>query len=201
MIPTKFHFRLLMLTVEAVFGLLLTVCLVLFFFVLSHFNDTATFPVDCAVVFGAAVHGIDNAGPGITRRVTTAVDLYHDDKVGTLFFSGGKGDEFKDSEAMVMRKVALLQGVDPEDIVLEETATSTIENIEFTLPLLQQRGCTSVVGISDRYHLARISVLARIYGINGLQTYPSDIDSDTMFELKATFREVLAFGYTFFLMI
>lgn len=201
MIPTKFHLRLLILTVQTVLGLLLTACVALFVFVVSHFHDTATFPVDCAVVFGAAVHGIDNAGPGITRRVTTAVDLYHEDKVDTLFFSGGKGDDYKESEAMVMRKVALLQGVDPEDIVVEETATSTIENIQFTKPLLEQHGCTSIVGISDRYHLARISFFSRMYGLRALQTYPSDIDSDTLFELKATLREVLAFGYTFFLMI
>jgi len=158
-------------------------------FVISQFDGNAVFPVDCAIVFGSAVHGIGTAGPGITRRVTTAADLYHEGKVQKLFLTGGKGDENKESEAHVMRKVALLQGVDPEDIVLEEQATSTIENIMLTTPLLTD--CKSIVGISDRYHLARIAYLGDI------QTYPADKLPTRAFEVRAVLREVAAFLYTF----
>ena len=189
MIPSRSHLRIVILTIKTSFALGLAVVVLLIGHVISHFDGNAVFPADCALVFGAAVHGIGTAGPGITRRVTTAANLYHEDKVQKIILTGGKGDENKESEAHVMRKVALLHGVDPEDIVLEEQATSTIENIMLTTPLLTD--CKSIVGISDRYHLARIAYLGDI------QTYPADKLPTRAFEIRAVLREVAAFLYTF----
>ena len=52
------------------------------------------------------------------------------------------------------------QGVDPDRITLEEEATSTWENLVYARPLVSD--CSSIVGISDRYHLARIQYLAEL---------------------------------------
>jgi vancomycin permeability regulator SanA len=205
MIPTKSHLRIVVLTVKTSVAIGVLTVASLGIFVVSQFGGNAVFPVDCAVVFGAAVHGTGTAGPGITRRVTTAANLYHEGKVQKLILTGGKGDENKESEAHVMRKVALLQGVDFEDIVLEEEATSTIENIMLTTPLLTD--CKSIVGISDRYHLARILSLSRMYDLHERTSLVHDITeftihpADTLptrsFEIRAVLREVAAFLYTF----
>jgi vancomycin permeability regulator SanA len=194
MIPSRSHLRIVILTIKTSFALGLAVVVLLIGHVISQFDGNAVFPADCAIVFGAAVHGTGNAGPGITRRVSTAADLYHAGDVQKIFLTGGKGDENKESEAHVMRKVALLHGVDPEDIVLEETATSTIENILYTTPLLKD--CDSIVGISDRYHLARIRFLADTYNLE-LDTYPAEHLPTRAFETRAILREVAAFLYTF----
>ncbi|PIR53779.1 hypothetical protein COU75_04340 [Candidatus Peregrinibacteria bacterium CG10_big_fil_rev_8_21_14_0_10_42_8] len=193
MIPSKSHLRIVVLTVKAgiVLGLITVIALV--GYIVSQFDGNSDFPAECALVFGASVHGIGTAGPGITRRVTTAADLYQSGGIQKIFLSGGKGDEHKESEAHVMRKVALLHGVDPEDIFLEEMATSTIENILYTTPLLKD--CDSVVGISDRYHLARIRFLADMYNLE-LSTHPAEHLPTRAFETKAILREVAAFLYT-----
>lgn len=196
MIPSLSHLRIVVLTAKTAFALALTVVITVIGYIVTQFDGNAEFPVDCAVVFGAAVHGKGTAGPGITRRVTTASDLYHDGKVQRLFFTGGIGDIDKESEAHVMRKVALLQGVDPEDITLEEEASSTIENIVFTQPLLED--CESIVGISDRYHLARIGFFADMYNVP-LQTHPSDTLSTKAFEVRSVLREGVALLYAFIL--
>lgn len=194
MIPSKSHIRILLLTVYTALGLGVVTAVSLAVYIVYQFDGNAEFPADCIIVFGAAVHGTENAGPGITRRVLTATNLYNEGNAERLFFTGGKGDENKESEAHVMRKVALLQGVDPSDIVLEEQATSTIENILFTEPLLT--GCEHIVGISDRYHLARISYLANAYGIPTLQIHPASTLPTRGFEVRAIVREVAAFVYT-----
>lgn len=176
----------------SLFCAVVLVCIALY--VVSQFSgDTVEFPVDCVVVFGAAVHKGSVAGPGITRRVETAVDLYNEGKVKTIVLTGGKGSEELESEAAVMQKVAMRMGVDPADIVLEEQARSTWENLERTAPLVAD--CTSVVGISDRYHLARIAYLADMQGWGNFRTLPATRVPNPLFEVRAAFREALGIVY------
>ena len=67
----------------------ITLCMPLLslLFVLSQFPGNADFPVSCAVVFGSAVHGGSEAGPGIRRRAEAAVDLSEEGEVETLVFT------------------------------------------------------------------------------------------------------------------
>ena len=148
---------------------------------------------ECAIVFGAAVHKGSVAGPGIIRRVETAGDLYNEGRVQTIIFTGGKGSEIHDSEALVMKRVAMRLGVDSEDIILEDQAKSTWENLLFTKNLIGE--CSSVVGISDRYHLARIKYLAYIQEWGNIRTLPAERVPGPLFELKAVAREALGLIY------
>jgi vancomycin permeability regulator SanA len=161
--------------------------------VVSQFEGNAEFPVDCAIVFGAAVHGTDRAGPGITRRVRTAGDLYQEGKINRVFLTGGKGEGNKLSEAAVMKKVAMLAGIAPEAITLEDQSRSTLENIRNTKPLIED--CESVVAISDRYHLSRIAWLALQHELHELQVHPASHHPPIHFQVRAVVREALAFVY------
>lgn len=181
----------LFLTAIAIF--VVTICS-LSVAVATGFTGTAVFPVECGVVFGAAVHGKGNPGPGIYRRVETAASLYHAGKLQRLILTGGKGSATQESEAAVMRDLALQFGVRSADIVLEDRATSTIENIRYGKPLTDS--CASVVGISDRYHLRRIQYLADRMDWDDLQTYPSERIANTAFETRSILREAFALLYT-----
>ena len=150
-------------------GVVLYICAILF--VYRHFTGTAVFPVECGIVFGTAVRPQFDAngkivytgpGPGIMRRVDTAVTLYREAKVKKLFFTGGKGEGMPDSEAEVMRRYAVVKGILSGDIKVEEGSHSTWENLVDTLPMMAD--CRSIVGISDRYHLGRIDVLSKKAG-------------------------------------
>lgn len=147
----------------------------------------------CGIVFGAAVHQGDLPGPGIHRRVATAARLYQEGILEHIILTGGKGGEEVASEAEVMRGVALSRGIAAGDLSLEEQARSTWENLLFSRSLA--RDCTTVIGISDRYHLARIAYMARVQGWENFFTLPSDREATWPFEVKSTGREVVALFY------
>jgi len=174
-------------------------------YVVTRFSGSATLPADCAIVFGAAVHSLyddqgkligSRAGPGITRRIETAVDLYQKKYIRTLYLTGGKGGGMLQSEAGVMRDYALKAGVSAGDLVIEDQAKSTWENLVFTRPLLKD--CSTVVGISDSYHLARIELLAHKQGWE-LPTVPSAWSAGFWFESRSVLREAL--GILFYVVI
>lgn len=163
--------------------------------VVIHFTGDAVYPADCAIVFGSAVHPLYDesgavvsakAGPGITRRVSAATALYKEGSVKHLFLTGGQGEGMLLSEAEVMQRLAVSHGVRAGDITLEKESHSTEENLAFTRPLTEE--CTTVVGISDRYHLARIELLARLMGWE-VQTEPAAWTAGNAFELRSSLRE------------
>jgi len=169
MIPHFSHVRFLFCVIAVMFMLCCCAVVVSSAYVLSYFGGNAeSFPFDCAVVFGAAVHGRETAGPGITRRVSTAAALYRDRYIRTIYLTGGKGDALKASEAMVMRKVALLEGVAPEDVRVEENARSTWENLAYSREITQ--GCTDVLAISDPRGDAGVGTTGTLSGFTASNT-------------------------------
>lgn len=171
----------------------LVVLLIVLGHIYSRFDGTAALPADCAIVFGAAVYGSSKPGPAIVRRVGAAAELYREGSVKKIILSGGKGTGNRQSEAQVMLTQAVAQGITREDIVLEQQSHSTWENLEYSRPLTE--GCVSTVGVSDRYHLARIELLARRQGWSDLTTSPAGGELLRSFETRSILREVAAFLY------
>lgn len=167
-------------------------------FVVSKFDGNATFPADCAIVFGAAVHGVPDPeegtlrvlpGPGIRRRIETAAALYRQGRVSKVFLTGGTGEGMPASEASVMRDEAIRRGIRASDIVIEDQSHSTMENIQFIRPLIAD--CQKVIAISDSYHLARIELLAGFEGLD-LETYPASGRTNVLFTIRSVIREAVA---------
>lgn len=156
-------------------------------FVLSQMSGNASFPAECALVFGSAILRGGEAGPGIERRIDAAAKLYREQKVKRLILTGGRGVGNTLSEAQVMRSSALQRWVAERDIRTEEASNSTWENIKFTQPHV--RHCSSVVAVSDRTHLARIRLTALLQGVK-LTTFPAQ-RAEPLIELRAIIRETL----------
>lgn len=187
--------RLLPVVMRVTLGVLVAICIAVVFlvmFILSRFDGQASLPADCAIVFGAAVYG-NRPSPAVLRRVRAAVDLYHGKMVRRLFMTGGKGGNDQLTEAEVMQGIALRDGVPLRDITLEKRARSTMENIRFTIPLAGE--CTSVLAVSDEYHLARIELLARRAGWRNLQTYPAAPPESRQREVHSLLRETVGYLY------
>ncbi|MEI8230079.1 MAG: YdcF family protein [Candidatus Peregrinibacteria bacterium] len=169
-------------------------------FIISQFNGTTDFQIftngggeRCALVFGAAIHKGALPGPAIIRRVETAVRLYREKILEHIVLSGGKGSGEVTSESKVMRDVALKSGIPAGDITIEEQSRTTWENLVYSRSLVAS--CSQIVGISDRYHLARIRLFSSAMGYSNLSTYPSDAESSPWFESQSTLREALAILY------
>ena len=148
---------------------------------------------ECGLVFGAAVHRTDDPGPGIMRRTATAARLVREGRLERLIFTGGKGEASNDSEAAVMRAVAMRQGIDPDLMTLEEQSTSTWENLVYSRPLVAD--CDSIIAVSDGYHLARIRYMADLQGWGTLPTFPADNPPNGEFLFRSVIREIAAMLY------
>ncbi|MDJ0754875.1 MAG: YdcF family protein [Ardenticatenaceae bacterium] len=119
---------------------------------------------DAAIVLGAAVR--NNRPTSIFReRINHAVDLYHDGTVEKLIFTGGVGRGDTMSEAAVARRYAISQGVDENDILIEEKSTNTIENLTFAYAVAQEEEVETFLIVSTPYHMKRAIWIADDLGM------------------------------------
>jgi uncharacterized SAM-binding protein YcdF (DUF218 family)/glycosyltransferase involved in cell wall biosynthesis len=108
---------------------------------------------DAIVVFAGGVGESGQAGGGYQERVAAAVDLYKSGYARSLVFSSGF--RFVFHEAEVMRDLAVVNGVPPDAIVLEQAAANTHENVQFSAAILRQHGWRKILLVSSPYHMRR----------------------------------------------
>ena len=119
------------------------------------------------LVLGAKVR---KSGPSLSlqNRIDAAYDymIDHPDTIAVL--SGGKGEDEPMTEAACMYDRLVEKGIDPDRLWKEEQATSTWENLKFTLDLVEGKTGTRPVKlgvISSEYHLFRASLFATEHGV------------------------------------
>lgn len=127
---------------------------------------------DCRyiVVLGAKVNGTvpsDN----LRCRIDAAYDylIAHPETVAVL--SGGQGSDEVISEAQCMYNALAERGIDPQRLWLEENATSTWENITFSLDLIQEKTGKrpETVGlVTSEFHLYRAGLFAADCGVTAV---------------------------------
>jgi uncharacterized SAM-binding protein YcdF (DUF218 family) len=108
---------------------------------------------DAIVVFAGGVGESGKAGGGAQERLKQAVDLYKAGHARYLVLSSGYVYSFR--EADVMRALAVDQGVPPGQIVLEERATNTYQNVTFVDEILKDHRWRSILLVSSPYHMRR----------------------------------------------
>jgi len=118
------------------------------------------------VVLGAKVRQ-DGPSVSLWDRIYGAYEYLtaHPDTVAVV--SGGQGPDEHMTEAQSMFDELTKLGIDPSRILLEEKATSTRENIQFSLDLIEQETGTrpeKIAVVSSEYHLCRAGMLTRKCG-------------------------------------
>ena len=132
------------------------------------------------VVLGAAVHG-DTPSLSMIHRLRGVVNYMETYPEATVIVSGGKGPGENMTEAQCMFDWLVSQGMDSERIIMEDKATSTMENLEFSFSIIRQRGDDlegHVAILSSPYHLFRAKEMAKklgveVAGVAGQWDYPS----------------------------
>lgn len=94
-------------------------------------------------------------------RVEHAVDLYKEKFAPKILVSGGTDKEDGVNEAETMKQIAVNFGVPPNDILLETKSSSTYENELFSKKILQQANMNSIVVVTEPFHAARASLVAK----------------------------------------
>ena len=122
---------------------------------------------DYIVVLGAAVYGEE---PSLTlvRRLEGALDYLEHFPESVAVVSGGMGPGETVTEAQAMRDWLIEHGIAEERIVMEDKATSTLENLRFSFELIRERGDDpdgNVAICSSAYHLYQAKLMARNEGV------------------------------------
>ena len=125
---------------------------------------------DYVVVLGAKVRP---EGPSVSLmdRIYAAADYLETHPETTAVVSGGQGSDEPIEEAWCMHEELVKLGIDPARIWVEDRATSTWENLQFSLDLIERKTGTrpEKIGIlSSEYHLFRASLFADACGVESV---------------------------------
>lgn len=123
--------------------------------------------VEYMVVLGAKVNA---NGPSVSLwdRICGAYEYLEEHPDVIAIVSGGQGTDEPITEAECMYRELVMLGIDPKRIWREEEATSTWENLNFTLDLIEEKTGLrpQKLGVlSSEYHLFRASLFAKKCGV------------------------------------
>ena len=115
------------------------------------------------VVLGAAQYA-GHPSPVLRARVDHAIGLYQRGFSRMIVFTGGTAAGDTTSEAAVARRYAIASGV-PDSLILIETqsrnSSEALRNVAALLP----PGSRDVILVSDPFHMLRLAILARRFGL------------------------------------
>ena len=147
---------------------------------------------DFIVVLGAQVQG---DGPSLTlkKRLDRTLELLQEHPDKTVIVSGGQGADEVHTEASVMAQYLLARGAQPAQVIEEDQASNTRENLLFSAALAEARGIDTsrVLIVTSDFHMCRAKYIARTLGME-----PYGLTSRTwpwILKLNYTLREVFAF--------
>ena len=121
-------------------------------------------PVDAIVVMGAAQYD-GRPSPQLAARLDQVLELWPDGYAEVIVVTGGNqpGDRFTEAEASADYLAA--QGVPESAIVLENEGSSSYESLRNVGEILEARGLSSVLIVTDPYHALRSRLIAQEQGL------------------------------------
>ncbi len=152
-------------------------------------------PTEYVIVLGAGVNG---TVPSLilSERIERAYTYLAENPDVICIVSGGQGPGEDITEAQCMFDRLTARGVDPQRIWQENKSTSTRENLQFSLALIEEKtGArpTEAAIISNEFHLYRAGLFAKEQNLTMLGV-PA---KTTWFSLRANYflREIVAVWY------
>ena len=106
-------------------------------------------------------------------RLDTALAYLRDHPEMRVVVSGGQGDNEPDTEARVMADFFIQNGVEEDNILLEDQSHNTSQNLRYSMALLEEEGvdCSGgVLVVSNGFHLTRARMLAQREGFENIST-------------------------------
>jgi len=157
---------------------------VVFLFVLNFADDYEFYKsgnnkADAGVILGAAVWGGNRPSPVLKERINKGYEIYNKEIVPKLVITGG-GSPNEMTEAAVSKDVLVKYGVNPNDLISENSSNSTIEQIHFVRDnLYKSKNWNKIILISDNFHLMRASEISKF----------NDMDADCISSDKSLSTE------------
>ncbi len=127
---------------------------------------------DYIIVLGAGLLNGDTVSPLLAKRIDVAIKFYqHQLKVAgkhaKILMSGGQGADEKVPESVAMAAYAKDKGVPQADLLVEEHSTTTLENMQFSKEIMDDKQPIpyQVIFTSNNYHIFRAGIYAHEAGL------------------------------------
>lgn len=127
-------------------------------------------------------------------RCAEAAALYRAGRAPLIISTGGARDD-SPSDAGVAAECLQSLGVAADDILLEETSRSTVENLVNSRDIMRQRGLDSAILVSCPFHLFRARRIARDLGMDAQlgAAMDSPLETSAALRVALTVRDTLAY--------
>ena len=150
---------------------------------------------DFVIILGSQINKDGTLTPLLKARADKAISFYKEQKEETnkdIIFvpSGGKGKDEVISEGEAIKKYLIQQGINKENIIVENNSKSTLENMKFSKAKIDEYNKKgNIIFSTTNYHVFRSGVIANREGI-----HCEGIGSSTKwyFYTNALIREFLA---------
>ena len=112
------------------------------------------------IVYGAGIRD-DRPGNVLKKRLDKTIEYMEASPDSICVVSGAQGPSENYTEAYVMKKYLTENGIDESRVHIDETATSTKENIRAFLALLEASDMEKAqrISVSSDFHMPRIALL------------------------------------------
>ena len=181
------------LTLKKIFLILFTLILLylisMLIIIFSGLKDHL-FKADLIVVLGSKVSPDGDPSLGLSVRLNKAIDVYNEGYAPKILVSGGTGKEGYD-ESLAMADYLIKRGVPPSSIIRDTKGNNTRATAKHAYEYMQQQQLSSVIIVSQYYHIARTKLAFKKLGIKQIG-YASPLYSSIR-DLYAVPREIIAY--------
>lgn len=150
---------------------------------------------DHMIVLGAGLKNGDQLSYMLRTRLEKAMEVFKKNPKLKIIVSGGQGKDELLTEAEAMKIYLIKHGIPEDQIILEDQARSTYENLLFSQRKLKSSDNQKIIILSSNFHIFRANFIARRLGLD-----PIVICSPVYLALKANYmiREIPAIVNDFF---
>lgn len=143
------------------------------------------------LILGGPLNG-DQPSPLLMERIKTGAAFLAEHPQAKAVVSGGTKSEAQPlSEARVMQNALLALGVEPERIILEEQALTTLQNFQYTKQLLEPDA--AVTFVTNRFHIWRSCKIGKKAGVAYTPLAAPNGQDSMGFRIREAFLRPLAF--------
>jgi vancomycin permeability regulator SanA len=147
---------------------------------------------DIAIVLGNRAESDDSLASWTRGRVDRALELYKNGTVKFIFVSGGITKETGAMEAKAMKSYLVRQGVPGNAVIEDNAGINTYHTAINFLNWNKDKQYSSVVIVSQFYHITRSKYILRKTGFEG-KIYSASSREYRWQDITGTLREVPAF--------
>ncbi|MBR4036797.1 MAG: YdcF family protein [Oscillospiraceae bacterium] len=161
-------------------------------YVLSFARTTVTYNEDAIIVLGCGLNSDGTPSHTLVNRLDGCVKYHSKNPDSYIVVTGGLSRFGNQTEGMSMKKYLTDKGVSADKILVDEKATNTKENFEYSLQLLETAGIgkDNIAFVTNSFHIFRGGQYAKQAGFEKITAL--SVKTDRAVFMPAVIREVCA---------